>query len=314
MRKLAPLPAVLLGLSMAMALPAAAATHDTPTRKQIIKDSKPSEWHALDPANTLYMDLPSGRVVIELAPSWSPKHVANLKTLVREHYFDGTAVYRVVDNFVAQWGDPDGDNPAKAKSMGTARKTLPPEFVRHVDASLPFVPLGSPDVYAPEVGFSGDFPVGRDPVTHTAWIAHCYGTVGVARNVAPDSGNANTLYAVIGNARRIDRNLAVVGRVVRGMSLLSSLPRGPKDHMGVYRDRKRDTPIVRVRLASDLPADQRLPLEVMRTGSASFHSLIHALSHAHNAFYRFSPGRIDVCAVAPPVRLKPGSHASDRHD
>ncbi len=289
---------------------AIAAKGDTPSRNQIIKASKAGEWHALDPANTLYMDLPSGRVVIELAPGWSPAHVANLKTLVREHYFDNTSVYRVVDNFVAQWGDPDGDVPAKAKSMGSAKATLPPEFVRHVKGTLPFVPLDGPDVYAPQVGFSGDFPVGRDPATHTAWIAHCYATVGVARDVPPDSGNSNTLYAVIGNARRIDRNLAVVGRVVWGMPLLSSLPRGPNDNMGVYRDRKRATPIARVRLASELPADQRLPLQIMRTDSASFRTLMHAMSHAHNAFYQFSPGRIDLCAVAPPVRMQPAAHAS----
>ncbi|MDA3914114.1 peptidylprolyl isomerase [Oleiagrimonas sp.] len=303
----------LLCLSL-VAFAAMATTHDSPTQEQIIKHSRPSEWHTLDPANTLYMDLPSGRVVIELAPQWSPRHVANIKTLVHEHYFDHTSVYRVVDNFVAQWGDPDGDDPAKAKPMGSAKTTLPPEFVRHVHGPLPFVPLGSPDVYAPEVGFSGDFPVGRDPSTHTAWIAHCYGTVGVARDVAPDSGNGNTLYAVIGNARRIDRNLAVAGRVVRGMPLLSSLPRGPKDHMGVYRDLGRATPILKMRLASDLPADQRLPLQIMRTDSASFRRLLHASAHKHNAFYRYSPGHIDLCAVAPPVRLKPkaATSSSDR--
>jgi len=283
-----------------------AATHDTPSRSQIIKASKPSEWHALDPSNTLYMDLPKGRVVIELAPAWAPKHVANLKTLVREHYFDGTSVYRVVDNFVVQWGDPKAGKPG-ARSMGTAKKTLPPEFVRHVTDSLPFVKLDSPDAFAPEVGFSGDFPVGRDPANHTAWIAHCYGTVGVSRDVAPDSGNSNTLYAVIGNARRIDRNLAVVGRVVQGMSLLSSLPRGPKDDMGVYKDMKRATPIRRVRLASELPKDQRVLLEIMRTDSASFHRLVHAMAHRHDAFYKTSPGHIGLCAVVPPVRPVPGA-------
>lgn len=288
-----------------LAIDAHAAARDTPSVAQIVKDSTPSEWHALDPANTLYMDLPQGRVVIELAPAWAPQHVANLKTLVRERYFDGTSVYRVVDDFVAQWGDPNSDDPAKAKPMGTAKKTLPPEFVRHVNASLPFVKLDSPDAYAPEAGFSGDFPVGRDPANHTAWIAHCYGTVGVSRDVPPDSGNSNTLYAVIGTARRIDRNLAVVGRVVRGMPLLAALPRGPQDNMGVYRNPKRATPILRVRLASELPADKRLPLEIMRTGSASFRRLIHAMAHRHDAFYRVSPGHIGLCAVAPPVRLVP---------
>ncbi len=301
----------LCGLALGSAT-ARAGTADTPSTAQILKASKAAEWHALDPARTLYMDLPSGRVVIELAPSWSPAHVDNLKTLVRERYFDGTSVYRVVDNFVAQWGDPHGDDPAKAKSMGTANKTLPPEFVRRVHGALPFVRLDSPDAYAPVVGFSGDSPVGRDPASHTAWIAHCYGTVGVARDVAPDSGNANTLYAVIGNARRIDRNLAVVGRVVYGMPLLSALPRGPKDNMGVYRDLARATPILRVRLASELPASQRLPLEVLRSDSASFHRLVQAMAHRHDAFYRVSPGHIGLCAVLPPVRLRPAKRASGK--
>ena len=289
-----------------LAINARAATHDTPSRSQIIKESRPAEWHALDPANTLYMDLPKGRVVIELAPKWAPQHVANLKTLVRERYFDGTSIYRVVDNFVVQWGDPKAGKPG-AKSMGKAKKALPPEFVRHVNASLPFVKLDSPDAYAPEVGFSGDFPVGRDPANHTAWIAHCYGTVGVSRDIAPDSGNSNTLYAVIGTARRIDRNLAVVGRVVRGMPLLSSLPRGPKDNMGVYHDLKKATPILRMRLASELPRNQRLPLEIMRTESKSFRHLIQAMAHRHDAFYKVGSGHIGLCAVVPPVRLIPGT-------
>lgn len=304
-------PVLLLAVLFALTPLVPARGADTLTRKQIIAASKPSEWHRLAPTRTVYMDLPQGRVVIELAPTWAPAHVANLKTLLREHYFDHTAIYRVVDNFVVQWGDPDGDDPRKARPMGRARTTLPPEFSRRVDASLPFVALGSPDVYAPEVGFSGDFPVARDPGKHRAWIPHCYGVVGVSRDLAPDSGNANTLYAVIGNARRIDHNLAVVGRVVRGMALLAALPRGPRDHMGVYRDRHRDTPVLRMRLASQLPSAQRLPLEIMRTDSSSFRRLITAAAHRHDGFYHYSAGHIDICAVTPPVRPVPA--ASEQH-
>lgn len=280
---------------------------DTPSTEQILKASRPSEWHVLDPQRTVYLDLPAGRVVIELAPDWSPQHVANLKVLMAEHYFDATSVYRVQDNFVAQWGDPDSDTPAKARPMGKARTTLPAEFVRHVDASLPFVKLKK-DVYAPEAGFSGDFPVARDPATHTAWIAHCYGTVGVARDVPRDSGNANTLYAVLGPARRIDRNLAVIGRVVEGMPYLSSLPRGPAP-MGMYKDTAKRTPVLRMRLAADLPASQREALEVLRTGSASFRRLLHAMGHRHDAFYTVSSGTVDVCAVPLPVRHVPAAAA-----
>ncbi len=294
---------LLCAASIALCLPTLATAHagNTPSTHDLLKASRPSEWHPLDPADTVYMDLPNGRVVIELAPHWAPAHVKNLKTLLREHYFDGTSVYRVQDNFVAQWGDPDSDHPAKAKSMGSARTTLPPEFTRRVDASLPFTTLPDGDVYAPVVGFSGDFPVGRDPETHQAWIAHCYGTVGVARDVAPRSGNGNTLYAVIGQARRIDRNLAVVGRVIEGMRHLSSLPRGPAP-MGVYADAGKRVPISRMRLASQVPRAKRVHLEVLRTDSATFHRIVEAMRHRHDAFYRVSSGHVGLCALPLPVR------------
>src|ERR1700712_1500407 len=64
---------------------------------------------ALDPQNTLYMDLPYGRVVIELRPDLAPKHVARIKELVRQHFYDGTPFHRVIDGFMAQTGDPKGN-------------------------------------------------------------------------------------------------------------------------------------------------------------------------------------------------------------
>ncbi|WP_113063343.1 peptidylprolyl isomerase [Oleiagrimonas sp. MCCC 1A03011] len=294
----------LLGLISAMTS-VQAAGKDTPSIQQILKASKSSEWRALNPDNTLYMDLPDGRVVIELAPWWSPKHVANIKTLVREHYFDHTSIYRVQDNFVAQWGDPDSDNPKKAKSMGTAKTHLPPEYDRSYDTSMSFTALPDGDVYAPQVGFSHGFPTARDPKTHRTWIAHCYGTVGVARDVDPTSGNGNTLYAVIGQARRIDHNLAVAGRVVQGMPLLSSLPRGDDANIGVYAKPSQRTPILRVRLAADVPAAQREHLQVLRTDSATFARIVDAKRHRHDAFYRDPPGHASLCSLDVPVRVDP---------
>ncbi|MGH8370115.1 MAG: peptidylprolyl isomerase, partial [Gammaproteobacteria bacterium] len=191
---------------------------DTPSTKDILAASSPSEWRTLDPAQTLYMRLADGHlVVIELAPAWAPEHVANIETMVHEHYFDNTSVYRVQDNFVAQWGDPDGDDAKKAKSMGTAKTHLPPEYTRDMKTIAGFTRLPDGDIYAPEVGFVDSMPVARDPKTGKAWLVQCYGMVGVARDVDPTSGNGNTLYVPIGQApRRIDHQLAVVGRVVLG--------------------------------------------------------------------------------------------------
>jgi peptidylprolyl isomerase len=77
---------------------------------------------ALDPENTLYMDLPWGRVVIEMRPDLAPKHVARIKQLVRQHFYDGTPFHRVIEGFVVQGGDPTGTG------TGGSGQTLPAEF------------------------------------------------------------------------------------------------------------------------------------------------------------------------------------------
>ena len=217
-----------LALALVLALPVHAAddAKKTPSAKDLLAKSTPDEWRTPDPANLVYMDLPQGRVIIELAQDWTPAHAANIRTLIREHYFDGTQVIRVQDNFVTQWGDADGDDKAKAKSLGTAKESLPAEFTRK-GGKYPFTRLPDGDVYAPEVGFSDAFPVARDAKAGEAWITHCYGTVGVARDVGAETGNGSSLYAIIGQApRNLDRNLAVAGKVLKGMEILSAYPRG----------------------------------------------------------------------------------------
>src|SRR5215210_699843 len=87
------------------------------TMADVLAASKPSDWRPLDPANTLYMELDSGRVVMELAPQFAPQLMANLKTLIREKYFDGLAIMRAQDNFVVQWGDANEEHP---RPLGTA--------------------------------------------------------------------------------------------------------------------------------------------------------------------------------------------------
>ncbi|MBT2142894.1 MULTISPECIES: peptidylprolyl isomerase [unclassified Rhodanobacter] len=289
-----------------LALPALAAEQDkpTPTAKEILARSTPAEWRTPDPQNLLFMQLPTGRVVIELAPDFTPLHAANIRTLVRGHYFDGLAIIRVQDNFVTQWGDPNDDengDKSKIRSLGKASKTLPPEFTRAIDPKLPWTALPDGDVYAPEVGFSEGFPVGRDPASGQEWVAHCYGTVGVARDVAPETGSGSSLYAVIGQARRLDHNLAVAGRVLEGMPLLSGLPRGPEP-MGFYTEPRQRVTIESVRLAADMPAKDRPAIQVLRTDSASFAALVEAKRNGRNAFYPKPAGKVDLCGIDVPVR------------
>lgn len=298
---------VLFGLSLLTCGAVNAA--DTPSANSILAASSPSEWRTLDPANTVYMRLAHDHlVVIELAPAWAPQHVANIKTLVREHYFDGTSIYRVQDNFVAQWGDPDGDDPKKAKPMGKAKMRLPPEFTRKIDPGVHFTRLPDGDVYAPEVGFVDGMPAARDPKTDRAWLVQCYGMVGVSRDNDPTSGNANTLYVPIGQApRRLDRQLTVVGRVIEGMQWIASLPRGPAP-IGVYTDPAMRMPIVSVQLASDVPVKERLRLQALRTDSKTFARLVEANRDRHDAFYKDPPERISICNVPLPIREAQAAH------
>ena len=270
---------------------------------ELLAASQPSDWRVLDPDDTLYMQLPAGRVVIELAPAFAPAHAANIRALARGHYWDGLSIYRSQDNFVVQFGDPTEDEAAR-KSIGDAKAHLPAEFTRPA-AGLRFDAIPDRDGYAPQVGFVDGFPAARDPVTGDAWLAHCYGTLGAGRDVAADSSNGTELYVVDGQSpRQLDRNITVVGRVVQGMELLSTIARGPEP-MGFYEDPALRTPILSIALASELPVRQRIPLQALRTGTPLFAQLLEMRRNRNDGWYKVAAGHIDLCNVPLPVRVRP---------
>lgn len=257
--------------------------------RSLLDHSKPTDWRPLDPENTLYVELPNGRIVIELAPKFALRTAANVKILVRQKYFDGLPIVRVQDNYVVQWGDPEG-----TRSMEAAIRTLKPEFERTA-SNLAFTALPDRDSYAPEAGFVDAFPVARDPRLNRAWLVHCYGMVGASRDSNPQSGNGADLYVVIGHApRQLDRNITLVGRVVAGMELLAALPRGDGD-LGFYRSKSEYRSIKSVRMAADVAEDERSNIEVLRTDAPVFAELIQVLRTRADGWSVISPGRVDVC-------------------
>jgi peptidylprolyl isomerase len=290
--------AVMLAATTLLAAPLSAERAPTPrTMADVLAASTPADWRPLDPQDTLYLQLAAGRVVIELAPGFAPEHVANIKILARQQYFDGLAIIRSQDNFVVQWGDAEGK-----RSLGEARSALPPEFTVTPRPGLPFTRLPDPDGYAPEVGFSGGFPAGRDPKAGQAWLTHCYGMVGAGRGNEPESGNGTELYVVTGHApRQLDRNIALVGRVVQGMELLSVLPRGTGP-LGFYEQPSQHVPITSVRVAADVPEAERARIEVLRTDTATFAALVEARRNRKDDWYKAPAGHIDLCNVPLPVR------------
>jgi peptidylprolyl isomerase len=268
----------------------------TPT--DVVTRAPASAWKTIPADDLLVMDLANGgRIVIQLAPAFAPVHVANVRALARGNYWNGATVYRLQDNYVAQWGLNASDKPWPG---GVVAKP-PAEYTRALTGLRP-TPLGSADAYAPAAGFADGWPVAYSPKGGWADLAHCYGSVGVGRDLSPDTGTGGELYAVIGQApRQLDRNIALVGRVIEGIDRLSSLPRGTGD-LGFYKDKAQYVPIASIRLASDMLAAGRPSYQYMDTASPSFARYLHVRANRHDDFYIRPAGGVDLCNVQVPMR------------
>jgi len=269
---------------------------------EVIANSTAADWRAIDPENLLVMELAEGRVVIELAPEFAPVHVANMRLFARAGWWNAATIYRVQDNYVAQWGNGDAE---VALPAGVVAQPAP-EYER-TTRGLAIRPLGFPDSYAPVAGHWGGWPIGYDPRRRMAWLTHCYGTVGVGRDLAPSTGTGGELYAAIGHAPRpLDRNIANVGRVIEGMALLSARPRGT-GNLGFYQADRGEIaiPIRSIRLAADMDPAERPQFEVMRTDTETFSRYVRGRANRGGTFFRVPAGGVDVCNVNVPVRRRP---------
>lgn len=277
----------------------AASASEPLTTAKVMEALDESDWRQPLPANVMVMQLQSGEVIFELAPGFAPNTVANIRTLVREGYFDGLAIIRSHDNYVAQWGDP-AETEDQRRSLGKAAATITPEFERSAD-DVTMVEIDSRDAYADTVGFLGGFPAASDN-KHT-WLAHCYGMLAVARGMAPESGNGSSLYVVIGHApRHLDRNLTVVGRVLSGMENLSALPRG-SGPLGFYETAEERVAIDNVQLADDMPDGNRKRIEILRTDTDMFQKYVESRANRYEDFWVHPTGRVSLCNIHPPVRI-----------
>jgi cyclophilin family peptidyl-prolyl cis-trans isomerase len=306
----------LLAGALAAASASAAADVKTPparpTVSELVKASKSADWRPLDPENTIYMDIPGGRVVIELAPAFAPNHAKNIRALAREGYFDGLAIIRSQDNFVVQWGEPDEEKNPRA--LKNAKAKLKAEFTAPLTSVPGFTALPERDGYAPQVGHAGGFPAARDPKKGEAWLVHCYGMVGVGRDNDADSGGGTSLYVVTGHApRHLDRNITVVGRVIAGMPLLSTLPRGPAP-MGFYDKPGMQVPIASFKMAADVPDAERSHFEVMRTDSAAYKAVVEAQRNRGGPWTKVAAGHVELCNAPIPVREQhPGGNKASQN-
>ena len=285
----------LTALSLVLQDPAPPLPKITPS--EIVAAAPDEAWRDIDPELLLLIDLEGDRrIVVELNPTFAPEHVANIQLFARNAFWSGASVYRVQDNYVAQWGIGDEEKPLPQG----VRERPAAEYARSVDGLRVFG-LGSSDSYAAAAGFVDGWPVAlhRDG---TASLAHCYGTVGVGRGLDPDTGSGSELYAVIGHApRHLDRNIAIVGRVVDGIEHLSSLPRG-SGGLGMYEADEQRVPIVRSVLGAMLREEPVPRYQVMREDSDAFARYLSVRANRNDDFYRTPAGGVDLCNVNVPIR------------
>jgi peptidylprolyl isomerase len=288
---------------------------------EIVAKAPKADWVAIPASDLLAMDLAPDakgkprRVVIQLMPPpFSQGWIGNIRKLAAAKFWDGTSINRVQDNYVVQWGDPDAEDKAKARKLPDGLATMPQEaYLSDLDltaakyreeASVTGVPGGNRDPYG-QVAFWMGWPIGvgfNDFGKGWNWPVHCYGMIGAGRDLSPNTGSGAELYTVIGHApRHLDRNIALVGRVIEGIEHLSSLPRG-HGALGFYDPAQGDerTAIVSIRLGEevkDLPA-----YEYLSTDSASFAQYADARANRRDPFFIRPAGGADICNIPVPVR------------
>ena len=279
-----------------------------PAPGEIVAAAKASEWVAIAPSDLLVMDLAPDakgkprRVVIQLMPApFSQGWVGNIRKLAAAKFWDGTSINRVQDNYVVQWGDA-----TEKKALPEGLAVVPEsEYVARREALDGWM---DPQAAGPFGLTLKDIcgtshPMGGWPLASAAremWPTHCYGMVGVGRDLSPDTGTGAELYTVIGHApRHLDRNIALVGRVIEGIEYLSSLPRGT-GALGFYEKEGERVPILSVRLSNE--TKDVATFEYLSTESKSFAAYADARANRRDPFFILPAGGADICNIPVPVR------------
>ncbi len=262
-----------------------------PTSAAGFTQPAPGDWRPADAENTLVIDTNQGRIIVELTPLVAPQSVARLKTLARQHLYDGLTFFRVIDDFMDQTGDPKNSGEG-----GSTLPDLPGEFTFKRSPSDPMAVIERPDGL--ELGFIGAFPVASKPIAQAmltvdgkvpAGGLFCPGVIGMARAQSPDS--ANSQFFLMRSAHdALNGHYAAVGRVLVGEDVVKKIKVGepvpaPQDRM------------IKVQILADMPAGQRPNVRVIDTRSAYFASLTAQAKAAGGADY-------SICDVEVPAEAK----------
>jgi len=257
-----------------------------------------NEWRKLDPNQTVLLTLPQGKVVIELAPQFSPKHVDQFIKLVKAGHYDGNKFYRVIDGFVAQGGPKDESPEDKAVPLLSLEGDWP------TDKDWQFTKVQDNDLFAEQTGFKEGFPLGYNPSENKAWLLHCPGIIAMARSNTPDSASSH-FYITNGQAPRyLDRIMTVFGRVVYGMNHVQAITRTSVIEGEQAVPESDYTPMISLQMMSDVSKEQRIFLEIENTEHSAFQQkLADRRARKNEFFFKKPPPVLDICQTPVLSRL-----------
>lgn len=257
-----------------------------------------ADWRTPDPQNVMVIDTSKGRVIVELAPWATPLTVERIRLLTRQGFYDGLSFFRVIDDFMAQTGDPKNDGTGGADNLPDIKA----EFDFRHGRELRFTSVGRlpPEMTLPsttEVGFIDGFVVRGAPELQmmaaadgriAAWPLFCAGVLGMARANAPDSANSQ-FFLMRYTYPLLDTHYAAFGRVLSGLEAVRAIKTGepvpePRDVM------------TRVRILADMPIAERPKVQVLNTASPAFKAILAAAAAA-------GKGPADACAIDVPVKI-----------
>lgn len=268
-----------LALGLASGMTAAAQTPDA------------RNWRQVDLENTLYIDTVHGRMVLELYPEIAPRHVERIKTLTRAGFYDGLTFHRVIDDFMAQTGDPLGTGDGQSPFPDLAA-----EFTFRRGPEMDFVAVSAPQ--GQQYGFIGSLPVATQPdamMGRTAdgrvhgWGVYCPGVAGMARGEEPNSANSQ-FFLMRDRYPKLEKRYTAFGRALVGQDVINAIKVGepvadPQDRME------------RVRVLSALPENERPKIRVIDPAGPWFKAEIARARAAQGSNF-------SACDVNIPVEVK----------
>ncbi|MBX7248099.1 MAG: peptidylprolyl isomerase [Caulobacteraceae bacterium] len=241
------------------------------------------DWRPLDLENTLVIDTSKGRIVVELSPATAPQNVERIKTLTRQHFYDGIVFHRVIADFMAQTGDPQGTGQG-----GSTLPDVPGEFAFRRNGDMAYGAVT--DSGGQSTGYLNALPVVTstdDMMMFTAdqavpgWGAFCPGVMGMARQGEPNTANSQ-FYIMRGTERALDHLYTPLGYVVQGLDVVYKLNLGEPP--------RQPDKMITVRIAADLPPAEQPRLQVMDPRGGAFRAMVDKLKKDEGPAF-------DICSV-----------------